>query len=61
MQGVEVKNQQITQPEKLKALFFRLSLIALVALGGIVFMGKSYQQSLQAMDSSLHARLARFK
>lgn len=37
---------------------FRIASIALICLAATVFMGKAYQQSLQAMDSAVHARLA---
>ena len=36
----------------------RLALLALVALASVVFLGKAYETSLQAMDSSVHARIA---
>ena len=35
-----------------------LSLLGLLGFSLIVFMGKSYERSLQAMDSSVHARLS---
>lgn len=45
-------------PAPFQKLLFRLSLIALVVIASVAFMGKSYERSLQAMDSSIHARLA---
>jgi hypothetical protein len=35
-----------------------LAVLGLICFSLIVFMGKSYERSLQAMDSSVHARLA---
>ena len=41
-----------------EGLLARFAVLAVLALAVTVFMGKADQQSLQAMDSSLHARLA---
>lgn len=53
-----VSDPQRASPEAVRNLLDRLSWIALVALAAVVFMGKSYERSLQAMDSSIHARVA---
>ncbi len=36
----------------------KLSLLALLSLSAIVFMGKAHETSLQAMDSAIHGRIA---
>ncbi len=42
----------------LKSILYRFSFIALAALAVTIFMGKSYEGSLQALDSTTHAILA---
>jgi hypothetical protein len=49
-----LKNQEKTSEQ----LFMRFALMGLMSLAVVVFMGKSYEQSLQAMDSSIYARIA---
>ena len=57
-QDAQVRSQEVPMTEKVGKLFFRLGLTGLISLAVVAFMGKPSQQSLQAMDSAIHARLA---